>query len=125
MKGGERMKLHQVLVLGFMTAVTGVMALAPHAWATHTTCPVGWFCAYDHAGYHDELLRSAAPRGRNGINVANDRVSSGRNRTANTWVGITQRTVLPDQTVFRFGPFTNVSNVGPAANDKIDHFNVR
>ena len=88
-------------------------------------CVAGHFCAFDNANYGIMLLDSTAGRGSNAVNVADDRVTSGSNRTANSWVGVTKRTGLPDQTVFTFSAYTDVSNVGSNANDKIDHFNVR
>ena len=91
-------------------------AAAPH-------CNTGYFCAFNNLNYNGLVLKSSAPRGSR-ADVWNDVVSSGSNNTYNTWVGVTQRTRLPDQTVFRFGPKTEVGYVGAGANDRIDHFNV-
>lgn len=91
-------------------------AAAPH-------CSSGYFCAFNNINYSGLLLKSSAGRGAR-ADVANDLVSSGSNNTNNLWVGVTRRTGLPDQTVFRFGPKTEVGYVGAGANDRIDHFNV-
>jgi Peptidase inhibitor family I36 len=111
--------------VGACAAIGLAAALAPAGTASAAGgCLDRHFCAFEHAGYVGKLLDSTAPRGSRFIDVANDRVTSGSNRSYNQWVGVNERTGLPDQQIFKFGPRTDVSNVGPTANDKIDHFDV-
>jgi peptidoglycan hydrolase-like protein with peptidoglycan-binding domain len=89
-------------------------------------CPEGNFCAFADANYGGgRLLQSAAGRGSNRVDVANDQVSSTSNRTGNQWLGVNTRDNRPDEVVFRSAPHSNNSYVGNSANDKIDHFDVR
>ncbi len=88
-------------------------------------CPADHFCAFGNVNYDGMLLNSNAGRGSTRVDVADDRVSSASNLTGNSWEGITRRTALPDQVVFRFAPLTDVARIGKGANDKIDHFDVR
>jgi hypothetical protein len=109
-----------------IVALTAAAVLLPGGSAEAAGgCSSGHFCAFDNAGYTGLLLDSTAPRGSNQVSVANDRTSSGSNRTGNSWVGKTRRTGLPDQTLFTFGANTDVSYIGDGANDKIDFFDVR
>lgn len=107
-------------------AVAGVasLALVPPA-AAAGGCQEGNFCAFRHVNYNDMLLSSAAGRGSDRVEVADDQVSSASNMTGNSWEGVTERTRLPDEVVFRFAPHTDVARLNSGANDKIDHFNVR
>ena len=109
------------MAFGSVAIVFGVAGPASAAGG----CAAGHFCAFDNSNYGNMLLDSTAGRGTNAVNVADDRTSSGSNRTGNSWVGVTKRTGLPDQTVFTFSANTDVSYVGGNSNDKIDHFDVR
>lgn len=113
-----------MIVASLVVAGAASVALAAPA-AAAGGCSNGHFCAFDHVNYSGMLLDSTAGRGSNRVEVADDRVSSGSNRTGNSWEGVTVRSGRPDQVVFRFAPYTDVAHVGSAANDKIDHFDVR
>ena len=102
----------------------GAVVLAAPANAA-ARCPSQAFCAFDNVDYGGVLLSSRAGRGSNRVDVADNRVSSAINLTGNRWEGVTVRTRLSDQVVYRFAPNTAVNWVGGNANDKIDHFNVR
>lgn len=106
-----------------VAGVASVALVAPAAAAGG--CPDGSFCAFDNVNYDGMLLKSNAGRGSNRVDVADDRVSSASNLTGNNWEGVTTRTGLPDEVVFRFAPYTDVARIGRGANDKIDHFDVR
>ena len=102
----------------------GAVVLAAPANAA-VSCPTQAFCAFDNINYTGVLLSSRAGRGSNRVDVADNRVSSAINYTGNRWEGVTVRTRLADEVVYRFAPNTAVNWVGGNANDKIDHFNVR
>jgi hypothetical protein len=125
--GSTRVRKATSLVasLAGCVAVGLAFAIAPAGPASAAGgCGDRHFCAFDNAGYTGLLLDSTAGRGSRFVDVANDRVSSGSNRSYNQWVGVNERTGLPDQQIFKFGPRTDVSYVGATANDKIDHFDV-
>ncbi|WP_331768003.1 peptidase inhibitor family I36 protein [Embleya sp. NBC_00896] len=93
---------------------TGVLALH---------CQRGYFCAYIHANYSGELLKSQAGRGSR-VDVGGG-TSSGSNNTANEWVGVNDLCCgVPDDDVFKWAPYTE-ANVNSSANDKINYFRVR
>jgi hypothetical protein len=120
-----RTQARKLAALAAFAAAGSVIALAPSAPAQAAGgCHANNFCAFRDDHFRGLLLESSAPRGTNNIGVARDEVSSGSNRTNNTWVGVNVRSHLPDQVVFRFGP-GDTAWVGAAANDKIDHFDVR
>lgn len=120
------MRLTRPALLLIAATLGTAVALVPAGQASAAGgCRANNFCAFKDANYIGMLLQSSAPRGTNNVGVARDQVSSGSNLTPNTWVGVNIRTGLPDQNIFRFGPNTDVPYVGDAANDHIDHFDVR
>ncbi|WP_330176607.1 peptidase inhibitor family I36 protein [Streptomyces sp. NBC_01498] len=92
-------------------------AVAPAA----LRCPRGTFCAYIHANYSGELMRSSAGRGSR-VQVSGG-TSSGSNNTGNQWVGVNE-IPGPDDDVWKWAPYSE-GNVSSAANDKINHFDVK
>jgi hypothetical protein len=115
-------RLGATLAAGLLAIGAPIVFAGPAAAAGG--CPAGSFCAFDNINYGVLLIRSSAGYGAK-VDVADDRISSGSNRTGNNWVGRSRRTGLPDQTVFTFSPYSDVSWIGSNANDKIDHFDVR
>ncbi|MFI6080332.1 peptidase inhibitor family I36 protein [Streptomyces sp. NPDC051217] len=85
-------------------------------------CQSGYFCAYIHANYNGQLLKSSAGRGSR-VQVGGG-TSSGSNNTANEWVGVNDLTGVPDDDIFKWAPYTE-ANIGSAANDKINYFRVK
>lgn len=89
-----------------------------------SSCPSGYFCAWDGESYTGtKLLQSSASAGTDHITVANDRVSSVKNRTGNRWCGVNNG--FPgDDTVLNVAPYTDLASLSSGANNKIDHFYV-
>lgn len=101
------------------------LATGAQAAAGDGTCDSGEFCAYNYSGWRGLLLESSAPVGTGKVDVANDKVTSFKNKTNNCWQGINVRTALPDQIVLR--AVKNTSNgdaTGDIWNETIDQFRV-
>ena len=105
-----------VLALGGVTSATAALG--------DGVCDTGEFCGYALNNYGTILVESRAAKGTNKVEIANDRMSSYKNRTANCWQGITARSGLPDQIVLRANAYTSQSTPDSGWNDKIDHFRV-
>ncbi|GGK21698.1 hypothetical protein GCM10011583_62130 [Streptomyces camponoticapitis] len=103
-------------------AVAAALRSGGSAEALALRCQSGYFCAYIHANYGGQLLRSSAGRGSR-VQVGGG-TSSGSNNTANEWVGVNDLTGVPDDDIFKWAPYTE-ANVGSAANDKINYFRVK
>lgn len=117
---------------GLLVAVgmAGSASAAPGGVQPYATwpsdCSSSFFCAYKNSGYSTQLLASKAVSGTNKVQPAErDAISSAANRSTNNWVGVSVRTLQPDDNVFTFLPATGYQTAGSAWNDKIDHFNVR
>lgn len=70
------------------------------------------------------MLDSGAPVGTDTVQVANNSVSSVKNRTVNRWCGV-QAEGWPDKTVLSVAPDSNVAVLPSSADNVIDHFYVR
>ncbi|MEV6302855.1 peptidase inhibitor family I36 protein [Actinoplanes sp. NPDC051861] len=116
-----RKTLRALTVATVIAVPTTLFTAGPAAAAD--TCASDHFCAYQHASYRGKLVDSRAAGGAT-VDVANDQVTSAKNRRNMRWDGYNSRTGLPDTVVFRFQAQTNVPNVGSGANDKIDYFKV-
>lgn len=110
--------------LSTVVLLIGLLVVGAAAPALASDCNSGRFCAFDGTNYvHPKLLDSGAAAGTNNVDVADDLVSSGKNRTGNRWCAVNNG--FPgDDTIWNFAPNTNVSTLG-SQNNKTDHFYVR
>lgn len=109
----------RLLVLSALIATASVAVAGPALAA----CDVGRFCAFNLTDYGDKVLDSGAGAGSSFVDVADDVVSSAKNRTGNNWCGV-ESDGWPDQTIFAFANNTWYSTLG-SDNNMIDHFYVR
>ncbi|HUR13837.1 MAG TPA: hypothetical protein VM097_05015 [Mycobacteriales bacterium] len=108
-------------------AAAGIWQASPAAAYVPGNCEVNEFCGFKDNLYKGGfLIESAAPAGSNHVEIADNLLSSGNNRSGtNTWLAINDHSwPQDDETSWRFFPNTAVPAM-TGANDEVDWFDVR
>ena len=104
--------------------IAATCGASAYAASNNGVCESGEFCAFAYSGYGTLILESQAPVGTGNVQVAHDTTSSVKNNTANCWIGVNERTLLPDQQLILIPQYTALSVLGVGVDNKIDHFKV-
>jgi hypothetical protein len=113
------------IVLGVpLTAGPGAVSAAAQPSAPAViVCDPGDACVFDDNGRRGLIADWPATRtGRFNLTGGRDRTSSWQNTGTATWCAYDQRTLLPDQMLFRLNAGGRNDYVGNAVNDRADYF---